>query len=156
MKTLYQQIKQEMKGFGKTNDYYRDWLFDKVSGHYTKEPKAGQMLFFSYFATTRGLEYFDKYPLVMVVETMPDHFLGANLHYVSPILRGSIGKAFKAGDAEFPKKMYHKYLKMNVNSPLFVIEETEWSDIGLIPVEEFITMQSGKSSKVSSTRVWNN
>jgi hypothetical protein len=153
--TLYQEIKKELKGFGKTNDYFRDWLFSKVSGHYTIEPKPGQMLFFSYYATTNRLEYFDKYPLVMVTETMPDHFVGGNLHYVSPILRPSLGKSFKTGDMSFPLKMYHKYLKVNVNSPLFVIDETEWADIGLIPVESFVNTQSGKSVAVSSSRVWN-
>jgi len=154
-KTLYNQIKSELKGFGKPNEYYRDWLFGKVSGHYTLEPKPGQMLFFSYYATTNRLEYFDKYPLVMVVETMPDHFVGGNLHYISPNLRPSFGKAFKNGDMEFPIKMYHKYLKVNVNSPLFVIDESEWADIGLIPVEQFVNTQSGKSINVSSSRVWN-
>lgn len=154
--TLYEQIKKDLKGFGRSNDYYRDWLFSKVGGHYTTEPKPGQMIFFSYFAgTANRLDWYDKYPLVMVTETTETHFMGGNLHYVSPILRKSIGKHFQSGGMEYPLKMHHKYLRIYVNSPLFVIDEVEWADIGLIPVEYFVKVENGRTVKVSSSQVWN-
>lgn len=156
MKTLYEQISKEMKGFGKTNDFYRDWLFSKVSGHFTTSPKPGQMLFFSYNALTADtLKWFDKYPLVMVTETTENHFIGGNLHYVSPNLRKAIGKQFQNGSLAYPIKMHHKYLRSNVNSPLFIIDEIEWADIGLIPTEWFVKIENGKTVKVSSSQVWN-
>jgi hypothetical protein len=153
--TLYQEIKKEMKGFGKTNTWYRDWLFGRVSGHYTQKPKPGQMLFFSYFATTTKVPYFDKYPLVMVNEIGQDYFAGGNLHYMEPILRTSIGKSFQNGGLSYPPKMHHKYLKINATSPFFVIDELEWADIGLIPVEEFVKFVDGRTVKIPSSKVWN-
>jgi hypothetical protein len=154
--TLYQDIKKELKGFGKTNTWYRDWLFGRVSAHYTTKPKLGQMLFFTYFATNGSkLPYFDKYPLVLVNEIGEDYFAGGNLHYMDPALRSSIGKSFQNGGMTYPLKMHHKYLKINALSPLFVIDEVEWADIGLIPVEEFVKIVDGRSVKIPSSKVWN-
>lgn len=152
--TLYQEIKKELKGFGKSNTYYRDWLFSKVSGHWTSDPKPGQLIFFSYFATTQRLPYFDKFPLVMVSEIGEDHFAGGNMHYLPPAIRASVGKSFQAGSLDYPIRMHHKYLRTNASSPYFIIEEPEWADIGLIPVEEFVKIENGKTKKVPSSKVW--
>lgn len=154
--TLYEMIKKELKGFGKPNSYFRDWLFSKVSGHYTLEPKVGQLLFFSYSAkNSTKLKYWDKYPLIMVNETGEFDFSGGNLHYMFPGLRKSIGRTFQNGSVDYPTKMHHKYLKANVNSPLFIIDEVEWADIGLIPVEDFVKIVKGKQVNIRSSVVWN-
>jgi hypothetical protein len=156
--TIYTDIKRSAgAGFGKSQEWFRSQFMSRVSGHYTENPKPKQMLFFSYSAkTSEKLQYWDKYPLVYVMDIGETYFVGGNLHYIAPQFRSSIGKMFQSGTADFPDKMFHKYLKSNVQSPLYIIDEEEWADVGLLPIEQFVTYDRGKLRKIPSLTVWDN
>ena len=46
---------------------------------------VGKMYFYYYDPKTKDkLKYYDRFPLVIPIETYPDGFLGLNLHYIHP------------------------------------------------------------------------
>ena len=48
----------------------------------------GRMIMFQYDPKTKDtLPYYDKFPLVFVIDVNENSFLGLNMHYLSPILR---------------------------------------------------------------------
>jgi hypothetical protein len=53
----------------------------------TKIFRNGEMVFFSYKAKPEAGEYYDRFPLVMVLEQTNEDVLGLNLHYLPKPLR---------------------------------------------------------------------
>lgn len=56
-----------------------------------KAPPLCEMVLFKYDATHGNLNgYWDKYPIVLIVRPLPEHFFGFNLHYIEPVMRKKI------------------------------------------------------------------
>ena len=63
-----------------------------TSSHtFAPEDFIGHMFFFFYDAKLKKtLPYYDKFPLIIVLEIYSDGFLGLNLHYINPSLRAKL------------------------------------------------------------------
>jgi hypothetical protein len=130
----------------------------------------GRMYHFFYDPKTKEtLPYYDKFPLIFVVERYDDGFLGINLHYLPPLYRAQLMDALysieitqNAPDAKKLKLSYNilksaskfkyfkpcvkRYLFSQVRSRYLYIPETEWDIALTLPTERF--------SKSNKRAVW--
>jgi len=123
----------------------------------------GKMYTFGYDAKLKAiLPYWDKFPLIVVLDTYKDGFLGLNFHYLSPIDRQKFfTKILKfsnqKGDpmdftdkARFniswdavqnikhADKMIHKYLYGHVRTSLLEAPPNEWENVIFLPYQKFV------------------
>ena len=134
--------------------------------------RAGQLVFFSYKATTVTL--FDKFPCTMILRPpsreQPNHYFGVNLHYAPPLLRflwfdyflsiqnletpkpqllpARAARMVKRSVDEYPwmKHCYKTYRIDNmVARRALVVPESEWIFALAAPVAQFT---------VPETEVW--
>jgi hypothetical protein len=130
----------------------------------------GRMYHFFYDAKTKEkLPYWDRFPLIFLVEKYDDGFLGINLHYLPLILRAKLMDALytveKADNIKDAKKLrlsysilksaskfrYFKpcikrYLTSQVQSRYLYIPDTEWDIALALPTERFV--------KANKNKVW--
>lgn len=121
----------------------------------------GSMLMFFYEAKWKDkLPYWDRYPLIFVIETYEDSFLGINLHYLPPMIRAKLMDALYktaitndknkierlkinyqilASAARFKafKPCVKKYLKTHLRSRFFFVEPREWDMALMLRVAQF-------------------
>jgi len=134
----------------------------------TKSLSPGSMYTFAYSAKhKKTLPYWDKFPLIVVLDVTKDGFLGLNFHYLRPVQReaflNSILKfATEKGDptqfsskAQFnitwgavksiagADKMIHKYLYSHVKSSMLESPPSEWENVIYMPYQKFV----GESAK---------
>lgn len=58
------------------------------------QDSVGKMYMFYYDAKTKDkLPYWDRFPLIFVLEVRPDRFYGVNLHYLPPLYRAKLMNA---------------------------------------------------------------
>ena len=125
--------------------------------------KPGKMFTFGYDAKLKAiLPYWDKFPLIVVLDTYKNGFLGLNFHYLSPIDRQKFfTKILKfsnqKGDpmdftdkARFniswdavrnikhADKMIHKYLYGHVRTSLLEAPPNEWENVIFLPYQKFV------------------
>ena len=125
--------------------------------------KPGKMFTFGYDAKLKAiLPYWDKFPLIVVLDTYKNGFLGLNFHYLSPIDRQKFfTKILKfsnqKGDpmdftdkARFniswdavrnikhADKMIHKYLYGHVKTSLLEAPPNEWENVIFLPYQRFV------------------
>ena len=130
----------------------------------------GEMCIFHYDAKLKAkLPYWDQVPCVFVVEDQdPKHFLGINLHYLSPFRRAQLmdalySLAVKERDRIVRLKLSYQvlksasrfrhfkpclksYLKPNVRSSFLYVEPKMWDHALLLPTQRFVG--------ASDARVW--
>ena len=69
-----------------------DIIRDKAS-EIVKRPRMGDMIMFLYQPKTKDkLPYWDRFPLVVLIDKYPDGYLGLNLHYLPPRQRAILLK----------------------------------------------------------------
>ena len=125
--------------------------------------KPGKMYTFGYDAKLKAiLPYWDKFPLIVVLDTYSDGFLGLNFHYLSPIDRQMFfTKILKfsnqKGDPmdftdkaifniswdavkniKHADKMIHKYLYGHVRTSLLEAPPNEWENVIFLPYQKFV------------------
>jgi len=125
--------------------------------------KPGKMYTFGYDAKLKAiLPYWDKFPLIVVLDTYSDGFLGLNFHYLSPIDRQKfftkiLNFSNQKGDpmdftdkARFniswnavknikhADKMIHKYLYGHVRTSLLEAPPNEWENVIFLPYQKFV------------------
>lgn len=134
-------------------------------------PLEGRMIYYKYQAKYDGkLPYWDRFPLVIVIEERSKHILGLNLHYLPPKLRGIFLSAlmdvvnndrfdkttkFKmtyqilkaASKYRFFKPCIKLYLKNQLRSNIMIIRPQQWHKAIYLPVADF--------KGASITEVWN-
>lgn len=132
--------------------------------------QPGGLYYFYYDPKTKdALDYYDRFPLVLVLDIHPDGFTGLNLHYLpiryriafldklmeyavldderNPIrLRISYdllnaSKQFK----EF-KPCFKRYLNGQVQSKILAVQPNEWDIACFLPIQQF--------RKAAPTKVW--
>lgn len=57
---------------------------------YPRSMRIGDVMAYGYTAVTpisKHFPYYDLYPLIIVLDTSPKHFLGVNMHFLPPLLR---------------------------------------------------------------------
>ena len=94
------------------------------------------------------MQFWDKFPMVYIYGEDATHFWGANVHYLLPEYR------FTGFVSAAPAKTLHKYLRSNVLTPLYGIENSEWQDIGLIPSEQFVMTSNGRTLDIPRTIIY--
>ena len=123
--------------------------------------RVGMMYCFFYDAKTKAdLPYWDKFPMVLVLEKYNDGFLGINLHYLPVKYRiAFLTKLMKFAlltpeddikrmrisyeilntskrYAEF-RPMLKRYLFSQIRSKLLKIEPNEWDVATMLPLQQF-------------------
>jgi hypothetical protein len=140
------------------------------SGQYNRFDVGG--LFFFYYdpKTKSELPYYDRFPLVLVLEKYSDGFLGLNLHYLPLNYRfifldklmdyaslnkeNDINRMRVTYDILSASKRYKefrpcikKYLNGHVQSRIIAVQPNEWDVAAFLPVQQF--------RKASAQEVWN-
>jgi len=191
MAYLIDRINEELskKGLKPRSVSARDWLRAKINElNPTRQSVVrdkerlrdstilGKMYFYYYDPKTKeNLQYWDKFPLVIPIETYRDGFLGLNLHYISPKQRlvlldalsefannskydettrlrltynnlKNLGKAYKA------KPCVKKYLFKHVDSRFLEISANEWDIAVLLPFQNFQGASANKVYNDSRTK----
>lgn len=183
--TFFDKIRLKMRRYGlkSLTRGARNWLTDSVNkvsktpsrqkflteGQTVAEALIGNMFMYFYDAKTKAdLPYWDKFPLIFVIELYDDGWLGLNLHYLPLILRTklfdklleyandkSLDKITKLrlsygllkSVSQFPevRPTIKRYLSSQVRSQLLRIEPVDWEIAVFLPVEQF---QKEKKEKV--------
>ena len=136
----------------------------------TNQFKLGRLYFFSYDPKGKDdLPYYDKFPLVLVLEKYNDGFLGLNLHYLPIRYRVAfLGKLLEFASMndkdeitriritydilnatkrlkEF-RPCIKQYLMSNVKSKILAVEPHEWEVATFLPIHQF--------KKAKPQKVW--
>lgn len=121
----------------------------------------GMMYCFFYDPKTKAdLPYWDKFPVILVLEKYNDGFLGINLHYLPVKMRMAfMSKLMKFAQltpeddikrmrvsyeilnstkryAEF-RPMLKRYLFTQVRSKMLMIQPNEWDVAAMLPIQQF-------------------
>lgn len=133
-------------------------FWQKYSKQNIREPKdfktkvqIGHIYMFAYSATT--VNYWDSYPLSLIIHRYNDGFLGLSLHYLPPKMREFFIKKILIGNYQSLKKggpanvsygdikdannlfyregitIIRRYLAVNIKSKIAEIPYTEWINI---------------------------
>ena len=132
--------------------------------------RPGMMYLFKYNPLTKDkLPYYDIYPLVFLIKKSKGGFLGLNLHYLSPKLRGifltkllrkvsnekfdettklRISYNMLKGSATYKefKPCIKLYLNNRIQTKFLKIDSAEWEMAAILPLDSF--------QKKSSSSVW--
>ena len=138
-----------------TSDWYANELYSELSQvAETRLPEVGELCFFSYSAAfPEKYPFYDRRPLVYVMEYQNDKILGANLHYLSPDYRDGIAKGLlNKTSAILPKKTLHRYFFSNIGD-IFIIPSTleDYASVAQLVTENFVNKYG---QKVSPQRAW--
>ena len=136
----------------------------------TKKFKIGGMYFFVYDPKGKNdLDYYDRFPLVIPLESYSDGFLGLNLHYLPMryriyFMRKLMARAVLNDDNEIMRlrisyeildasRKYKefrpclkRYLYSHVRSRILAVEPEEWDVAMYLPVQQF--------KKAPASKVW--
>jgi hypothetical protein len=136
----------------------------------TAKFRIGSMYFFAYDPKGKNeLDYYDKFPLVIPLESYSDGFLGLNLHYLPMkyriyFMRKLMPRAILNDDNEIMRlrisyemldasRRYKefrpcvkRYLYSHIRSRILAVEPEEWDIAMYLPVQQF--------KKATATKVW--
>lgn len=136
----------------------------------TTNPSLGNMFFFFYDAKLKKeLPYWDRFPVVLVIDLYDDGFLGLNFHYLPVRVRVALLDALLEtanndkmdqttrmtatysmlkGVARYEAfaPCIKRYLASHVQSQMLPIPANQWEMACMLPVEKF--------EKASSQKVW--
>ena len=154
--TIGEDIRERARGVANTGpDWYANELYAELSNvAETRFPEIGELCFFSYTAQFPDkYPYYDRRPLVYVMDFQEDKLLGGNLHYLNPDYRDGIAKSLinKVG-AILPKKTLHRYFFNNIGD-IFIIppDPEEYASIAQLVTENF---SNKYGQKVSPQKAW--
>jgi hypothetical protein len=128
----------------------------------------GKMYFYFYDPKTKDtMPYYDRFPLVIPIESYNDGFLGLNLHYIAPKYRMtlldklSVTASNKTYDERTKLRLNYKYLANasrvfeatpcikrylygHIQSRFLEITADEWDIAALLPMESFVGASTSK------------
>ena len=165
--SILDPIKQRQGGIRKSVDWYRKNLADlnnrvtaaalMRSGKLNGIPSKGRLNFFFYDPKYKQvLPLYDRFPLVLPLETIPGGFMGLNFHYIRPVQRISLlnnlqrytsggMKASTRIDATYDgiknvriaRNTIKKYLYGHVRSSFLRVDFDEAALAVMLPVQQF-------------------
>ena len=154
--TIGERIRERAQGAIKTGpDWFANELYTELSEiAEVRLPEIGELCFFSYTAQFPDkYPFYDRRPLVYVMDFQQDKMLGGNLHYLNPDYRDGIAKGLinKVG-AILPKKTLHRYFFNNIGD-IFIIppDPEEYASIAQLVTENF---SNKYGQKVSPQKAW--
>jgi len=133
---------------------------DRVTKNLKKErPGPGKMMTYVYNPKYADkLKYFDRFPLIIMLDTNVNGWYGANLHYLPPTLRVALLEEIEykkttlariAGALErnpITKACLKRYLTKQLVTRPVTIPKNEWEIAIQLPFENFV--------KASQKEVW--
>ena len=136
-------------------DWYANELYTELSEvAETRFPEIGELCFFSYTASfPEKYPFYDRRPLVYVMEFQQDKMLGGNLHYLNPDYRDGVAKGLaNKTSLILPKKTLHRYFYSNIGD-IFIIppDPDEYESVAQLVTENF-SDKYGK--KVTPQKAW--
>jgi hypothetical protein len=183
MAKLIDRIKQSLarEGYSTGTNNARNWLRAKVK-ELTPTSRAlmadrdrlktnstiGKMYFYFYDPKTKDtLPYYDRFPLVIPIESYRDGFLGLNLHYIHPkqrlILLDKLSETATNNNFDSKTKLrvsysylagaskafeatpcIKRYLYSHIQSRFLEISADEWDIAAMLPVETFVGATTSK------------
>ena len=129
--------------------------------HKRSAPSIGKMYHFFYDPKHKDtLPYYDRFPLIFMVDSAPGGFYGLNLHYLPPVLRAKLmdklytlstdrrytedtkialyyGILKTASRFKYYKPTFKHYLTKHVRSTFIEIQPTEWDIALMLPTQRF-------------------
>lgn len=133
--------------------------------HSNIKPRIGDMVVFNYSPKGHDrLPYWDRFPLIFIVDVKEDRFHGINLHYLPPILRLKLIANLKTTntDNRYDDKTrirvnykmlkqavrfrefapcYKEYVFHGLKSRFIKVHSSEWDIASLLPVAQFAHKQ---------------
>jgi len=151
---------------------------DPLTIYETKRKTAfrfcGQIVTFKYDPKLkRDLDYYDKYPLTLVLKLYRDGFLGMNFHYLKPLDRAifmnslykyqrqkefqtiiniKYDKLAGAETMRYYKPCIKRYRYQNMSPKIAIIDPHLWDIALFLPTEKFLTQKTG--STASKLKIW--
>jgi len=127
------------------------------SGALARRPSNGKLNMFFYDPKLKNeLPYYDRFPLVLPLQSAPGGFLGLNFHYLPISLRVQLLEVIdkKGVNSDYSslkrvrliKPTIKHYLTNQLRSGFLRISEEDFLVASLLPVQDF--------RKASSARVW--
>jgi len=183
MAKLIDRIKQSLakEGYSTGTNNARNWLRAKVKDltptsralmadrdRLKDKSTIGKMYFYFYDPKTKdSLPYYDRFPLVIPIESYPDGFLGLNLHYIHPkqrlILLDKLSETATNNNFDSKTKLrvsysylagasrafeatpcIKRYLYSHIQSRFLEISADEWDIAAMLPVETFVGATTSK------------
>jgi len=179
MASLFDKLSREMNavGINPRTSAARAWLGDKISRiripsnrgnilndarRVTSKAFIGKMYFFAYDAKFKEvLPVWDKFPLVIPMETYSDGFLGLNLHYLDPgsrlvlldrlhdfinndkyddTTRFKLSYSLLSASRRYSiiEPCIKRYLFQHIMSSLIYIEPDNWETAVFLPVQKMV------------------
>ena len=154
--TIGERIRDRAQGEANASpDWYANELYTELSEvAETRFPEIGELCFFSYTASfPEKYPFYDRRPLVYVMEFQQDKMLGGNLHYLNPDYRDGVAKGLvNKTSLILPKKTLHRYFYSNIGD-IFIIppDPEEYESVAQLVTENF-SDKYGK--KVSPQKAW--
>ena len=149
--TIGERIRERAKGESNTTpDWYANELYGELSQFAeTRFPEIGELCFFTYTASfPEKYPFYDRRPLVYVMDIQEDKILGGNLHYLNPSYRGGIAQGLvnKVG-VTLPKKTLHRYFIANMGDTFIIPPDPEqYKSIAQLVTENFSDKYGQKMS----------
>ena len=138
-----------------TSDWYANELYSELSQvSENRFPEIGELCFFSYSAAFPDkYPFYDRRPLVYVIDFQGDKMLGGNLHYLNPSYRGGVAQSLvnKVG-ITLPKKTLRSYFISNMGDTFIIPPDPEEHKSVAQLVTENISNKYGQ--KVSPENAW--
>ena len=154
--TIGEKIRERAQGVAITGpDWFANELYTELSEvAEVRLPEIGELCFFSYTAQFPDkYPFYDRRPLVYVMDFQGDKLLGGNLHYLNPDYRDGVAKGLinKVG-AILPKKTLHRYFLSNIGD-IFIIppDPEEYESVAQLVTENF---SNKYGQKVSPQKAW--
>jgi hypothetical protein len=183
MAKLIDRIKKSLakEGYSTGTNNARNWLRAKVKDlspstrtlmsdrdRLKSNSTIGKMYFYFYDPKTKDtLPYYDRFPLVIPIESYKDGFLGLNLHYIHPkqrlILLDKLSETATNDKFDSKTKLrvnysylagasrafeatpcIKRYLYSHIQSRFLEISADEWDIAAMLPVETFVGATTSK------------
>ena len=154
--TIGEDIREKAQSVAVTN---ADWFANQLSSELsqsaeTRFPEVGELCYFSYTASfPEKYPFYDRRPLVYVMDFQGDKMLGGNLHYLNPSYRGGIAQGLvnKVG-AILPKKTLHRYFISSMGDTFIIPPDPEeYLSVAQLITENF---SNKYGQKVSPENAW--
>ena len=154
--TIGETIRERAQGSADlTPDWYANELYSELSQvAETRLPEVGELCFFTYSAQfPEKYPFFDRRPLVYVMDFQTDKMLGGNIHYLNPGYRDTNAKnLINRVGAVLPKKTLHRYFLSNMGDTFIIPPDPEeYASVARLVTENF---SNKYGQKVSPQDAW--
>ena len=161
----------------KSQSWYRNQiasLTDKItagklmrSGKLNQRPSAGRLNMFLYDPKTKKrLPYYDLFPLVLPLDTIPGGFIGLNFHYLPPALRLRFLESLQAYasdtkmnkqtrlDVSYDQLKKNKYTKPTIKKYLYDYTRSDFLRIDVNEAAVSVMLPVAQFAKASQNTVF--